>query len=469
MQTSRWTAIALLFAFAPVIANAAGADGSWTWCSAPARLQPTWWGRPWHVATWGSDPWSCPSWTGYTFRTIDAAVRCAWGGDTIYVHNGTYGPVSISNVWPGNDILITNADGENPVIDGWSSVGDYQSIFSIWNASHIAVQGLIIQNTGVPDAEHGGYGFKATNASDVKLYFNTIRNTARHGVVLEGSSMEVVGNEIAYSSMRNQWQSSSWWDASFASGGAIRQWGLKFVGNDVHDSYGECVDIINASGATVEGNRVHNCLSGHVYVSNSEQVTVNRNYIYANNDNYTRWGDYRSVGIGIANEGVNSGFQLNNIRVTNNIVEGTGQALRYWRSHSGGSIWDMYANLYVGFNTFARTQTWPVRFDGPDGNPQGWNRFRQNLVINTSGWDWFSTVSWTNWEVAKNYNYSWGTSATNPGVVYAGGTWPGAYQLRDDASVRWSVPPWSEWDAPSQDYYCQNRNLGDWSYGGALR
>ncbi|MGZ6097203.1 MAG: hypothetical protein ACXWLL_02335, partial [Myxococcaceae bacterium] len=142
MQTSRWTAIALLFALAPLIAKAAGADGSWTWCSAPARLQPTSWGRPWHVATWGSDPGSCPSSSGYTFRTISAAVRCAWGGDTIYVHNGTYGPVSISNVWPSNDILITNADGENPVIEGWSSVGDYQSIFSIWNASHIAVQGL---------------------------------------------------------------------------------------------------------------------------------------------------------------------------------------------------------------------------------------------------------------------------------------------------------------------------------------
>ena len=120
-------------AFAPWIANAAGADGSWTWCWAPARLQAAWWGRTWHVATWGTDTWNCPQWSGYTFRTIDSAVRCAWGGDTVYVHNGTYGPVSISNKWQNDDILITNAPGENPVIDGWSSVGDYQAIFSIWN------------------------------------------------------------------------------------------------------------------------------------------------------------------------------------------------------------------------------------------------------------------------------------------------------------------------------------------------
>ncbi len=46
----------------------------------------------------------------------------------------------------------------------------------------------------------------------------------------------------------------------------------------------------------------------------------------------------------------------------------------------------MYANVYVGFNTFAHTQTWPIRIDGPDGNPQGWNRLRQNIVLNDSGW-----------------------------------------------------------------------------------
>lgn len=470
MSTSRWTAaLALLTAVVPLAVRAAGADGSWTWCAAPARLQPIWWGRTWHVATWGTDPWSCPSSAGYTFRTIPAAVKCSWGGDTVLVHNGTYGPFTIINKWQNDDILITNAPGESPVIDGWSSVGDYQAIVSLWNVSHIAIQGLTIQNTGVPDAEHGGYGIKVNSASNVKVYFNTIRNTSRHGVMLEGNSMELVGNDIGNTSMRNQWRSSDWWDASFANSGSIKQWGLKVVGNDIHDSWGECLDIINVSGATVEGNRVHNCYSAHVYVSNSESVTLNRNYVYANNDNYTPWGQYRPIGIGIANEGTTTGFTARTIRVTNNIVEGTGQAFRYWRSHSGTAIWDMYADVYVGFNTFARTQTWPVRFDGPDGNPQGWNRFRRNLVINNSGWDYFSTVNWNNWEVASNYNYSWGTSTTNPGVVYTGGGWPGAYQLRSDSAIRWSIPPWSESGAPSQDYYCQNRNLGDWSYGGALK
>jgi hypothetical protein len=376
--------------------------------------------------------------------------------------------VLISNVWPSDYVLITNQPGESPVIEGWSSIGDYQGILSIWNAQKIAIQGLTVQNTGVPDAEHGGYGIKV-QASNVKLYFNTVRNTARHGMVLEGSNIEVVGNDIGFASMRNQWQTSDYWDAALATGAQNQQWTVKITGNDVHDSYGECLDVLNVSGGTVEGNRVHNCLAVHLYVSNSEYITVNRNYVYANNDTYTQHGNYRGIGIGIANEGSWTGFRIKALKLTNNIVEGTGQAVRYWRSHSGGSIQDTYGDLYIGFNTFAHTQTWPIRFDGPDGNPAGWNRFRQNLVINTSGWDYFSTVSWTNWEVAKNYNYSWGTSTYNPGVEYASGGWPGAYQLRDGAAIRWVVPPWSEWDQPNQDYDCQNRNPGDWSYGGALR
>ena len=52
-------------------------------------------------------------------------------------------------------VLITNAPGENPVIEGWSSIADYQAILGLWQVSNIAIQGLTIQNTGVTDAEHG--------------------------------------------------------------------------------------------------------------------------------------------------------------------------------------------------------------------------------------------------------------------------------------------------------------------------
>src|SRR5678816_4039748 len=108
-------------------ALAAGADGSWSWCSQPKRLAANPAGRTFHVRTSGSAPRSCPDWSGYTFRTISAAARCARGKDTIYVHAGTYGPVQLSNLWPSDTVLITNAPGESPVIEGWSSCLLYTS------------------------------------------------------------------------------------------------------------------------------------------------------------------------------------------------------------------------------------------------------------------------------------------------------------------------------------------------------
>jgi hypothetical protein len=63
--------------------------------------------------------------------------------------------VQISNLWPSDTILITNAPGENPVIEGWGSVPDFSAIVGLWRVSNVAIQGLEIRNTGVPDAEHG--------------------------------------------------------------------------------------------------------------------------------------------------------------------------------------------------------------------------------------------------------------------------------------------------------------------------
>ena len=452
-------------------AMAAGADGSWTWCSQPSRAAPTSWGRKLYVATWGTNPSSCPNWSGYTFRTIDGAAKCAWGGDTIYVHGGTYGRVQISNFWPSSTVLITNVSGESPVIDGWGGIVDYGSVFGLWRVSNVVVQGLVIQNTGVPDADHGGYGVKVSESSNVKIYFNTVRNTARHGVVTDGSNMEVVGNEIYNTVMRNQWFQSDYWDAAVSSDPQHDQWGYKLIGNYVHDSYGECADVLAVDGATVQGNKIGNCVSTNLFVSNSQNVTVDRNWIFASTDKYNRkdYG-YRAAGIQLANEGQSVGWSVNNVRITNNIVEWVSQAVRYWKSgHNGKKVKDTYGNLYVGFNDFNRTQFSPIRFDTPEGwDPAGYSRLRQNLVINTSGYTWMSTGQWGAWDVTGNWNYGKGTSATSPGINDPWGTYLWAYELHSGAVIRGTVAPWSESQMPSTDYLCQSRSQNSWNTPGAI-
>ncbi|HZJ56603.1 MAG TPA: right-handed parallel beta-helix repeat-containing protein [Myxococcaceae bacterium] len=450
-------------------ALAAGADGSWTDCALPSRLTPDPAGRTFHVATWGTNPGTCPG-AGYTFRTIDAAAKCAKGKDTIYVHAGTYGPVVISNLWPSDRVLITNAPGESPVIDGWNGVADYASVLGLWQVSNFAIQGLTVRNTGVPDAEHGGYGIRVSRSTYVKLYFNTVHDTARHGIITDGHQMEVVGNEVYNTVMRNRWWNSNFWDAAVASDPHRNQWGYKLVANSIHDSWGECADVLAVDGATVEGNRIYNCVSVNLFISGSRNVTVNRNWIYEANDQYNRPDyDYRATGILLANEGNSVGWSVSNVRITNNIVEWVGQGLRYWRARTGGTVADTYGNVYVGFNNFNRTEFAPVRFDTPEGGwPTANNRLRQNLVLNQSGYSWFSTENWGAWNVGGNWNYGTGTTASSPGIVDTWGSYVPAYDLKSGSVIRWTVAPWSEPEMPSADYHCQSRTQSDWNTPGAV-
>ncbi len=450
-------------------ALAAGADGSWTDCAPPSRLTPDPAGRTFHVATWGTNPTSCPG-AGYTFRTIDAAAKCAKGKDTIYVHAGTYNRVLLSNLWPSDRVLITNAPGESPVIEGWNSVPDYAAVVGLWRVTNFAIQGLTVRNTGVPDAEHGGYGIRVSESTHVMLYFNTVHDTARHGIITDGHQMEVVGNEIYNSVMRNRWWQSNYWDAAVASDPHRNQWGYKLIGNSIHDSWGECADVLAVDGATVEGNRIYGCVSANLFISGSRNVTVNRNWIYATNDQYNRPDyAYRATGILLANEGSSVGWSVSNVRITNNIVEWVSQGLRYWRARTGGSVRDTYGNVYAGFNNFNRTQFGPIRFDAPDGGwPSAGSRLHHNLVLNQSGYSWFSTDSWSSWDVEGNWNYGPNTTASSPGIADTWGSYIPAYDLRSGSVIRWTVAPWSDSEMPSADYHCQSRSQNDWNTPGAI-
>ena len=64
---------------------------------------------------------------------------------------------------------------------------------------------------------------------------------------------------------------------------------------------------------------------------------------------------------------------------------------------------DTYGSLYIAFNDFNRTQFSPIRFDTPEGwSPRGNSKLRRNLVLNRSGYKWFSTDQSGSWDVSGN-------------------------------------------------------------------
>ena len=476
-------------------ALATGADGSWTRCAAPARLAPNPGGRTFYVSPTGTDPGSCS--VGYTFRTINAAVLCAQGKDTIVVHGGTYPPVRIYNFYPSDWVLITNASGETPVIDGGGILGDYDSVFYIGGASKLAVQGLEIKNTGIPkntdgtlNRQQGAYGLKADNVTYLRLYYNTIHDVARHGITTDGHQIEVVGNHVYNAVMRNQnflavgshcpTGMSCYWDGGVSSGTARNQWGYTVRGNLVHDIWGECIDVLAVDGATVEGNRVYSCVNVNIYVSESQNVTLNRNWVSDVSTSFIdpSTGEHPTA-IQLSNESKTRGWSLSNIAITNNILEWVGRAIRYAnspkRSPGDGGPIDTYNGVYIGFNDMNRTFHGPMMFDTPDQQPTVQNKIAGNLVINITsggaGWIYAPDPNfWSYWVYPPPNNWNYGTSvtSTNPGINDYYGTYLTAYDWKAGAEARWQIGPYQEPDMPSSDYHCSSHGQNNWNSPGAV-
>ena len=89
-------------------------------------------------------------------------------------------------------------------------------------------------------------------------------------------------------------------------------------------------------------------------------------------------------------------------------------------------------------------------------------------MLNQSGYSWFSTDSWSSWDVKGNWNYGPSTTASSPGIVDTWGSYISAYDLKSGSVIRWTVAPWSEPEMPSADYHCQSRRQSNWNTPGAI-
>ena len=107
---------------------------------------------------------------------------------------------------------------------------------------------------------------------------------------------------------------SNYWDGGIATG-TRNQWGYKLVGNSVHDSYGECVDVLERRRRDRRGEQDLQLRQREPLRLQLANVTLNRNWIYANTDQYNRPDlGYRAAGIQLGERGQLVGWSLNNVR-----------------------------------------------------------------------------------------------------------------------------------------------------------
>ncbi len=150
---------------------------------------------------------------------------------------------------------------------------------------------------------------------------------------------------------------------------------------------------MSLDGGKIIGNRVNDTYSILIYLDNSRNVLVDRNYLTSSNPTYFRSG-FPARGIEISAESCcvpNPNYISENITISNNLVVNTRSAFRYWKGDAGGT----YSNLKILFNTFVSSVGDDI-INMDSANTQG-NEFKNNIIHGKA-----NIPNYANWTFSNN-------------------------------------------------------------------
>lgn len=307
--------------------------------------------RTLHVAVTGNDSTG----DGSQAKPFASPVRASYGaqpGDRIVMHQGTYRPsgnlyISLQGT-AERPIWIGGADNEKVIIDGSAAnVPQWQSLLTIGNSNHVVVDNIELANS--PQA-----GLGVWESTNIVLQRNIVHDTRLAGIPVSGENITVAANRVyrAALSNLNGVQEPGGWPAAINtygySKGLCRN--IRFVGNDVHDIWGEGLIALSADGVLMEDNRVRDTFSMLLYVDNARNVRITRNHLMVTTDTYNRrqW-PRRAHGVGLGVEYYDGAAQvaLDNIVISNNVVLGAHSGVVFWSDGRNTTPSNTYSNIKV--------------------------------------------------------------------------------------------------------------------------
>jgi hypothetical protein len=149
-----------------------------------------------YVSTGGND--SAAGTQAQPWRTIQRAVNAANPADVILITTGVYREkvTFFRSGAPGQRIVVKNAPGHFPVIDGIGvSMGQYEALVGLNNVSYVHLEGLEVRNSSAYNVWVGG------EAHHLELMNLTVHDGASSGIWLDGPrsrpAMSVIaGNKV---------------------------------------------------------------------------------------------------------------------------------------------------------------------------------------------------------------------------------------------------------------------------------
>jgi hypothetical protein len=298
--------------------------------------------RVFYVSPTGNDAW--PGSFSQPFKTINKGSGVLAAGDTLYVRAGTYQEaVAIENSGtPAAPIRILAYPDETPVVDGNNysiPSDDYGVLFD--------VPGSYVQVAGFEVRYSNGMGVVLTGQHDSASRMNA-HHIREQGMLAKGDYGIIEDSQIWQAANRNvpggPYESGGWACALCAARDSVDgvTAGVILRHNVSHDNYGEGLSTFEAIGTILEDNVVYNN-QGNLYVSDAQNVLVQRNLVYYTDAN-TVPGSHGGITLG--DEKHNPPSQ--NITVVNNLAYGNRQNFFWWQGPGGEGM----INVLVAYNTF---------------------------------------------------------------------------------------------------------------------
>ena len=308
---------------------------------------------------------------GDPYRTIAKAVALARPGDVVYVRRGVYAREQVEIRGSGTaaqPIVIRPYRDERVVLDGQADTTAGGNLWFDWeglveiSGSHLVFEGFEIRNSP-------GLGIHVAQATGVRLRHNHIHDVWRNAIQMSGEDLVAERNEITRASMNNyRGRSPELWSGGIATNlvaGGGRSTNVRWLDNHIHHVWGECVAALHIDGYRIAGNDVHDCWSANVYLDNTRNGVVERNFSHRTDSTM----DARpGHALAWANEPYSNATDLSpteNVVIRNNVFAHS-RSITYVKE---GRANDYYRNISFVGNTLYR-QALEVG-EAPGGTPTG--------------------------------------------------------------------------------------------------
>ena len=291
-------------------------------------------GHTYYVSPNGND--NNPGTLNHPWKTLNKAAGMVEPGDIVYVRGGVYQEVvEFSSSGTSEDsIQILAYPGETPIIDG-----NNFTLPTKYGRALLEISGNYYYVSGFEVRYSSYLGVLVEGAHSVANSINSHHNL-HSGMRIEGDFSVIEYSDIWSNDMQNY--NGQYPQGDSAAITASRHPNYAIIRhNVVYENWGIGLSTYEANGTIIEDNIVFDNYSTNVYLSDTTNVTFQRNFIYVTG-NMTGG---TQIGIQMADE--KSDPPSANITIINNIVFGATRNLACFQ----GSTSKM-TNVLIAHNTF---------------------------------------------------------------------------------------------------------------------